>query len=69
MFSSNQISQEKIMFNNSKQSTKEELLVSIVTVIIAVTICGSAVFGASIVWKECSRLVANPTIYPSSWLW
>lgn len=69
MFSSNQICLEKIMFNNSKPSTKEELLVFLVTVTIAVTICGSAVLGFSILCKECSRMFATPSIHPSSWLW
>ncbi|MBW4620744.1 MAG: hypothetical protein KME17_15490 [Cyanosarcina radialis HA8281-LM2] len=55
------------MSNNSKPSTKEELFVALVTVIIAATICGAAIFGFSILWKEGSRSIANPTTYRSSW--
>ena len=55
------------MSTNSKQSTKEIFLLSLGTVIGTVIICSSTVFGFAFLWKECSQLIANPIIYPSSW--
>jgi hypothetical protein len=51
------------MSTNSRQSAKEIILLSLGTLII----CGSFVYGFSALWKECSRLLSNPVIYPSSW--
>jgi hypothetical protein len=51
------------MSANSRRSTKEIILLSLSTLII----CGSFAYGFSVLWKECSRLLTNPVIYPSSW--
>jgi hypothetical protein len=51
------------MYTNSNQSANETILLSLSIFIV----CGSIIFGFSILWKECSRLLTNPVIYPSSW--
>ncbi len=51
------------MSTNYKKPIEEILLLSFSTVVV-----GSAVvFSCFVAWKECSRLIKNPVIYPSSW--
>lgn len=51
------------MSTNYQKPIDEILLLSLGTIIIGSVV----VFSFFIVWKECSRLINNPVIYPSSW--
>lgn len=49
--------------NNYQKPIDEILLLSLGTIIVGSVV----VFSFLIVWKECSRLINNPALYPSSW--
>jgi hypothetical protein len=61
----------KAMSTHPKKSNKSKSSLFLAIVVIlgsTIIVSGSAVFGFSILWKECSRLIENiPIAYPSSW--